>query len=117
MVPFDRFWERLKDQLSGLPSPQPGVHVGTIRKWSQHSAYLGGKFTVVHRGGNVIHCDTAKTDNWRTGISAAEFRKVYEVWADYRAHRIRRSHIVHDMGVQNATWIIPVLYEYERLMD
>ncbi len=117
MVPFDAFWERLKDQLSSLPGPEPGVHVRTVRKWSQYSGYLGGKFALLYRGGNVIECETATTDKVRTGISAVEFRKVYQVWEDYRKGRVGRSHIMHDMGVQNATWIIPILYEYESLMN
>ncbi len=116
-MPFDVFWERLKSQLSSLPGPEPGVHVRTIRKWSQHSGYLGGQFALVYRGGDVIACETATTNNVRTGISAAEFRKVYQAWPDYRARRIGRSVIVHDMGVQNSTWIIPILYEYESLMN
>jgi hypothetical protein len=117
MVPFDVFWQRLKSQLSSLPGPAPGVHVRTVRKWSQYSGYLGGEFALLYRGGDTIVCETATTDNVRTGISAAEFRKVYQVWEDYRARRIGRSVIVHDMGVQNAAWIIPILYEYESLMN
>jgi len=34
---------------------------------------------------------TATTDNVRTGITTAEFRKVYEAWSDYRAGRFGRS--------------------------
>ncbi len=52
----------------------------------------------------------------RGGMTPAEFRKVYETWDDYRNRRVGRSHIVHDLGVQNATWIIPILREYEGLM-
>ena len=37
---------------------------------------------------------TATTDNVRTGITTAEFRKVYEAWSDYRAGRVGRSYIV-----------------------
>jgi hypothetical protein len=50
----------------------------------------------------------------RLAISSAEFRKVYETWEDYGAGRVGRSYIVHDLDVQNASWII--LREYEALM-
>jgi len=33
-----------------------------------------------------------------------------------RANRKKRTYIVHELGVQNATWIIPILKSYERLM-
>lgn len=116
MVPFEQFWQRLKEELSRLPGPQPGVHVRTIRKWSQYQGYFDGGFALLYRGGNVITCETATTNNVRTGISEAEIRKVYEAWSDYRVGRVRRSDIVQDMGVQNASWIIPLLKEYEFLM-
>lgn len=116
-VSFETFWKRLKNEFSKLPGPQGDAHVRTVRKWSQHQGYFDGEFALVYRGGNVITCETATTNNVRTGISAAEFRKVYEAWPDYRARRAGRSYIVHDLGVQNATWIIPILHEYERLMN
>jgi hypothetical protein len=47
----------------------------------------------------------------------AEFCKVYEAWEGYRANRRKRSYIVHDLGVQHATWIIPILKRYEHLME
>lgn len=71
---------------------------------------------LIYRGGDTIACDTSTTDNWRANVAAAEFRKVYEAWEDYRRGRKGRSYIVHDLGVQNATWIIPILYRYEYLM-
>ena len=42
---------------------------------------------------------------------------MYEAWDDYRARRVGRGYIVHHLGVQNATWIIPILREYESLMN
>ena len=116
MVAFEKFWERLKSQLARLPAPRPGAHFRTIRKWSQYREYFDGEFALIYHGGNVITCETSTTDNVRTGISTAEFRKVYEAWPDYRARRVGRSYIVHDLGVQNASWIIPILREYEPLM-
>src|SRR5438046_690555 len=116
MVPFETFWERVKERLSHLPGPEPGTHVRTIRKWSQYQQYFDGEFALLYRGGNVITCETATTNNVRTGISTAEFRTVYGAWADYRAGRVGRAYIVQDLGVQNASWIIPILREYEPLM-
>src|SRR5262249_23996013 len=116
MVAFDTFWERLKTQLSQFPGPQPGTHVRAIRKWSQLRDYFDGEFMLLYGGGNVITCETSTTNNVRNGITTAEFRKVYEALPDYRAGRVRRSHIVHDRGVHNASWIIPILREYEALM-
>jgi hypothetical protein len=117
LVAFDRFWERLKKELSTLPGPDPSAHVGRIRKWSQHQEYFGGDFTLLYRGGGIISCNTATTDSGRRHISVSEIRKVYEVWQDYRARRVGRNHIVHDLGVHNASWIIPILREYEHLMS
>jgi len=76
MVSFETFWERLKGQLAQLPGPKPGLHVRTIRKWSQFQDYFDGEFILVYHAGNVITCATATTNNVRTGIGAAEFRKV-----------------------------------------
>ena len=115
IAPFEEFWVRLKAELTSAPSPKPGVHVLTIRKWSQHSGEMPGEFTLVYKGGNVVECDTATTDNWRS-VGEAEFRKVYEVWLDYRSGRKHRRYIVQELGVQNSAWIIPILYRYEYLM-
>jgi hypothetical protein len=117
LVAFDRFWERLKKELSRLPGPDPSAHVARIRKWSRHQEYFGGDFTLLYRGGSIISCNTATTDGGRRQISVSEIRQVYEVWPDYRAGRVRRNHIVHDLGVHNTSWIIPILREYERLMS
>jgi len=117
MVKISEFWARLKAEFSKAPGPKPEVHVLTIRKWSQFSGPMQGTFTVVYRGGDTVWCDTASTGKWRTGISSAEFRKVYGAWEDYRAGRKGRSYIVHDLGVQNATWIIPILKHHEHLMS
>jgi len=112
---FDVFWPRLKEELAQFPGPQPGVHLLTVRKWSQHSGEMPGSFTLVYRGGDTFECDTASTEGVRT-VSSAEVRKVYEVWSDYRAGRRGRSFITNDLGVQNTTWIIPLLRRFEGLM-
>lgn len=100
MVTFAQFWSRLKSEFSHAPSPRPGVHVVSVKKWSQFSGEMSGRFSVIYQGGNVLHGDTAGTNNWRN-ISEAEFRKVYEVWQDYRAGRENRKFIMHDLGVEN----------------
>lgn len=115
MLGFDVFWPRLKQALSEAPGPEPGAHVLMIRKWTQHSGLLPDSFTVVYRGGDTLWCDTASTNAWRP-VSMAEVAKVYEVWRDYRAGRIRRGHIVNGLGVQNSTWIIALLKHFESLM-
>ena len=114
MIPFQTFWWRLKIELGKLPT-KDGVHYGKARKWSQHTGDLGGDFVFLFRGGNVIECGTTSTSNVRS-VSSAEFEKVYSVWEGYRSGEIPRSHIVHDLGVQNASWIIPLLKNYEELM-
>ena len=38
-------------------------------------------------------------------------------WREYCARVKGRSYIVHNLGVQNATWIIPILHKYEALME
>jgi hypothetical protein len=115
-VRFEEFWPRLKDEFAKAPGPEAGVHILSVRKWTQDKGYLPTPpFTAIWKGGDVIYCDTEKTDIWRT-VPAAEFRKVYQAWEDYRADRKGRSFIAHDLGVQNATWIIPILYQFEHLM-
>jgi hypothetical protein len=114
MVSFQTFWARLIAELNALPL-EHGVHIGTARKWSQHSGDLRDDFVFFYRSGNVIYCGTTTTNNVRS-ISSAEFKKVYEVWDGYKRGEVPRSHIVHDLGVQNASWIIPLLKKYDRLM-
>ena len=43
-------------------------------------------------------------------------QKVYDFWEDYRRGRVKRSHIVRHLGVQNGSWIIPILRHFEHLM-
>jgi uncharacterized hydantoinase/oxoprolinase family protein len=87
-----------------------------LAKWSQRSGDLQGEFTHIWQGGDTVMCSTAATDDWRN-VAAAEFKKVYAVWHDNRARVKGRSYIFHDLGVQNATWIIPILHKYEALME
>lgn len=115
MVSFEQFWRRLRNEFSKLPGPEPRVHVGTTRKWSEHSGNLRSSFAFLYKGGNVIYCETETTKKLRT-ISKAELQKVYGVWPDYLERRIGRSYIVRDLGVQNTSWIIPIPHEYENLM-
>jgi len=114
MVSFNEFWSRLKDGLSRLPEAE-GMHMERIGKWSQQRDYFGEPFLLFYRGGNVIECEIADTNKVRS-IGSGEFRKVYGVWQGYRSGEIRRSHIAHELGVQNASWIIPILKAYEHLM-
>jgi hypothetical protein len=113
MVDFGKFWERLGGALSNLPGPEPGVHVRTIPKWSQSQGPFGDDFTLVYESGRV----SVSERTWRTDISLTQARKMYEVWADYRAGRVTRTRIMHEIGVQHSQWIIPILHEYENLMS
>jgi hypothetical protein len=115
MVSFDIFWPRLKAELSAQPELQSGVRVLNVPKWSQRRGELGGTFALLYKGGDTLLCETATTDGMRQ-VSAAEIRKVYEVWRDYRNGRRGRAYIVHQLGVQNSTWIIPLLRRFESLM-
>ena len=114
MIAFQTFWQRLKVELKSLPS-KDGIHFGKVRKWSQKREFFDGEFVFLDRGGNVIDCATMKTDNSRP-VSQAEFEKVYKVWTRYVSGSIPRTHIVHELGVQNATWIIQIFKHYESLM-
>lgn len=111
---FDTFWSRLQVELSKLPHKDE-YHYCKAKKWSQDKGYFGDEFVFLFKGGHVLYCQTATTANVRS-ISSAEFEKVYSVWEGYRSGEIPRSHIVHDLGVQNASWIIPLLKKYEHLM-
>ncbi|PYN95489.1 MAG: hypothetical protein DMD89_19465 [Candidatus Rokuibacteriota bacterium] len=116
LVPFDVFWSRVKTELSRLPEFNPGYRGLTMKKWTQDKGDLGETFDALYKGGDTLLCDTASTDELRY-ISVAEVRKVYDVWAKYRAGRVRRGYIVHDLGVQNSTWIIALLKHFEHLME
>lgn len=113
MVSFDTFWARLKGELNALPLEQD-CHFGTARKWSEHSGDLGGDFVFFYKGGNIVYCGTSTTNKVRP-VNSAEFEKVYAVWEGYKRGEVPRSHIMHDLGVQNASWIIPLLKKYDRL--
>lgn len=114
MVPFDTFWSRLQAQLSILPE-KDGYHYGEVEKWSHDKEFFGERFAFLYKGGHVIYAQTASTDKIRS-IASAEFEKVYKVWEEYRSGTIPRSHIVGELGVQNSSWIIPLLKKYEPLM-
>ena len=115
MVTFDTFWSRLKEELRKLPS-KDGIHFGKVIKWSQRRGYFDGEFVFLYRGGNVIDCATTSTNSSRP-VSLAEFQRVHDVWRQYASGSVLRTHIVHELGVQNASWIIPLLKQYEYLMD
>lgn len=74
-VPFEQLWSRLKGEFKKAPGPKPGVHILSIRKWTQAKGYLPSPpITAIWKGGDVIYCDTKKTDSWRS-VPEAEFRK------------------------------------------
>src|SRR5438552_11910438 len=104
MVPFITFWSRLKGELLKLPQHK-GIHIGKTQKWSQYRDFFGEKFVFLYKGGNVIECGTTTTNSVRS-VSSSEFEKVYRVWEGYRSGEVTRTHIVHELGVQNASWII-----------
>ena len=89
--------------------------MGKVQKWSQYRDFFGEEFVFLYKGGNVIEPGT--TSNSGRSVSSAEFKKVYNVWERYRSGEIPRTHIVRDLGVQNASWIIPILRKYEYLMQ
>lgn len=116
MVTFQVFWDRLRNELNQLPCDPSGARVLRIERWSTKRGKFGSTFAMLYRGGNSFVCETA-SQTLRTGVSRAEFKTVYEAWEDYRRGRVGRSYIVHDLGVQNASWIIPILHHFEHLMD
>ncbi len=115
MVSFEVFWQRLKNECSTWPSLEGASRAKAIRKWSADKGDMDGQFIAVWSGGDTLLCNTEDTDSPRT-ISRAEFEKVYNVWQDYTGGAKGRSYIVHDLGVQNATWIIPILHRHKHLM-
>lgn len=113
-VPFSTFWTRLQGELGSLPEMN-GYHCGKAKKWRQDKDYFDEEFVFLFNGGGVVYCRTATTDKLRS-VSSAEFKKVYAVWDGYRCGEVPRSHITEDLGVQNSSWIIPLLRKYEHLM-
>jgi hypothetical protein len=115
MVAFETFWRRLQEQLSVLPE-KDGYHYGEVEKWSCDKGRLGKSFVSLYKGGDVIYAQTESTDSIRN-IASSEFAKVYEVWRGYRSGEVPRSYIVNELGVQNSSWIIPMLKQHEPLMS
>lgn len=117
MVPFDMFWQRLKDECATWERLEGASRAKAIRKWSAAKKDdMDGQFVAVWSGGDTLLCNTEDTNSPRT-VSRAEFEKVYNVWQDYTGRVKSRDFIAHDLGVQNATWIIPILHRHEHLMD
>ena len=114
MVPFATFWQRLKEDLDTCPLVG-GNHAKRVQKWSAARGDMDGEFLVLWSGGDVLLCNTERDNAPRT-ISRAEFEKVYAVWQDYTAGAKGRSYLAHDLGVQNCTWVIPILYRHQHLM-
>lgn len=115
MVPFDVFWQRLKDECATWESLEGASRAKAVRKWSADKGDMDGQFVAVWSGGDTLLCNTEDTNSPRS-VSRAEFEKVYNVWQDYTGGAKGRSVIAHDLGVQNATWIIPILHRHEHLM-
>ena len=113
-LPFLTFWTRLQNELESLQETK-GYHCGKAKKWSQDKDYFGEEFKFLFKGGSVIYCQTGTTDKLRS-VSRVEFEKVYAVWKKYCSGEVPRSHITQDLGVQNSSWIIPLLKKYEHLM-
>lgn len=96
MVTFAQFWSRLKSEFSHAPSPRPSVHVISVKKWSQFSDEMSGRFSVIYQGGNVLHGDEQLAQHFGGRVPQG-----LEVWQDYRAGRKNRKFIMHDLGIEN----------------
>jgi hypothetical protein len=113
-TPFDVFWERLQQEFAGAPL-RHGEHVLQVQNWTRKHGDLPDMIPVRWTPGrDTVVWETR--DRALRQFSAAEARKVYEVWSEYRAGNIGRSHITNTLGVQNSKPIIALFRRYEQLM-
>ncbi len=112
-VPFEVFWERLKEEFSKEAPWKPGLWGLIIQKWSAAKGPTPETFPILYEGKNTFTCATEKNGNPRN-FGPAEVCRVYEVWPQYKADRTGRAEIVKESW--NSTWIIALLKHFEELM-
>ena len=77
-----------------------------IKSWSAAKDYTGGSFRVDNVNGDGIIVSGANIEKARM-ITREDFKKIYEVWDDYKNSKIPRSKLTPIS--QNTTYILSIL--------
>lgn len=101
MEQFDVIWNEL------IASLKPGIK---IQHWNPYNGYLGEGLTI-----NAIDLDSVSIDPprvWDTQVIPREdFKRVWEMWAEYLALRLERRKI-HTL-TDHSKYIISIFHWYE----
>ena len=101
MDEFDTFWNNLQTNLV------PGKEIKT---WNTYHGYLGDILTIKEVDPNYISVDPPRV--WDTHVLPKEgFEKIWHVWGDYNALRLKRGEIGE--LTDSAKYIISILRWYE----
>lgn len=80
---FDHIWDLLQH---GLRSQT------VIRNWTAMKGYLGDTMTIVAVNKENIEVDAPKAKNILI-VPKADFETIWEVWPQYKNHRVQRQEI------------------------
>lgn len=101
MDKFDTIWNNIQTTL------KPGTE---IKNWNTYHGYLGDSLTIKEVDPNYISLDPPRV--WDTQVLPKEgFKKIWHVWADYRALRLKRGEIGE--LTDSSKYIISILRWYE----
>lgn len=98
---FEDIWNCLQHQLRS--------HT-VIRNWTVLKGYLGDTMTIVAVNKESIEVDAPKAKNMLV-VPKADFEVVWEVWSQYKNHRVQRQEI-RDMTFYSK-YIISILHWLE----
>ena len=102
MTSFDTIWTQLQNNLEvNMP----------IKNWTAFNGYLGDEMTVVGVREFYIEVKSPNARNVQF-VPKDDFKKVWEVWADYKSQKVRRYEIRNI--TRFSKYIISILHWYEN---
>lgn len=102
MSGFEPVWASLIANL------KPGT---TIKNWTILKGDLGDQMTIVSIRQNYVEVDTPRATNNQV-VPKSDFERVWEVWPDYKAQKLRRYEI-RDM-TRFSKYIISIFHWLEE---
>lgn len=101
MKAFDEVWNDIQTKL----------HIGTVVKnWTAFGGYLGDTMKVDNVNSNMIVIDAPRATTLQQ-VSRDDFKKVWQVWADYKTQKVKRFEL-RDL-TRFSKYIISVFHWYE----
>jgi hypothetical protein len=101
MESFEAFWSYLQVNL------KPGTDV---KNWTAFNGYLGNKMTIVGVYNQAVEVDAPKAKTIQV-VPIEDFKRVWQVWLDYKANKVRRYEL-RDL-TRFSKYIISILHWYE----